>query len=213
MNQKSLIAILIVVVIILAGTTICFAIMGRNINQSAISVPPATQYKSITYGTLSSYFTDQERITYPLIFDDIRVIKDQKSPAIIFGPQKLENFEIFMIVTKMPRKDAENFKSNLIERGLVSEGLKTAPSGYIGEVLSSDLKAHPDSNAQTCGFGYRYFIPLTKSNNDLELYIQASQPEGGLAKPNFNCTIFDDQNYKYLKTMMDYVISNIQPAF
>jgi hypothetical protein len=214
MNKKiaSKIAIgIILFVVILSGVLIWLE--NKKTTQEEISqIPPVSektnnpkenQHKPFVYGTIGGYLTGSslEKITYPLIFDDIRIInEDQKLPAILFGPQKFENFEIFMSVSKAPRKDANNFKSILIGRDFVSEGVKTTKEGYVGEVLSS----------QVCNLIYHYFIPLTYSNNDLELEIRVSQFELDPAIPN--CIISDDQNYNYLKTMVDYVIDNIQPA-
>ena len=169
-------------------------------------------HQPFTYGTFDSYFTGQDSITYPLIFDSIRIVGNQQSLSINFGPAKFEDFEIFMNVTKMTRVDAQRSRSLFVERGLLSEGTKTTQNGYVGEVLSSDLKAHPDPNTQSCDFTYRYFIPLANSADDLALTIQASQPEWGMNQ-NAVCIIFDEKNYKQLKDMMDYVIAHIQPAF
>ncbi len=171
------------------------------------------QSRPLAYGRFDSYFTGQESITYPLIFDSIRIINDPKSPAINFGPSNFDGSQIFMNVTKMSREDAYNFKSMLIERGLASEGRKSTQNGYIGEILSYDLKAHPNPNMQACSFSYRYFIPLAESDHELVLEIDASQPEWGLDGNYSHCSIFEESHYNALKAVMDYVIARIQPAF
>ncbi|MEK9185392.1 MAG: hypothetical protein AAB863_01325 [Patescibacteria group bacterium] len=172
------------------------------------------QAKQISYGTFHGYFTSQESILYPLIFDDIRISNDPKLPMISFGPKNFEGFEIFMNVTKETRKESNDFKSMLAERNVQkSEGLKTTRNGYVGEVFSYDLKAHPEPDIKACNFGYLYFIPLADSDHDLVLEINARQSGWGSDGNYSNCKIFDDQNYARLKTIMDNVIDNIQPAF
>lgn len=212
------IILIILTTIIAVGSTYLF--LENKQEKLATSENSSAQvgHKPFTYGTIDNYFTGQERITYPLIFDNIRVDPDSDYRSMNFGPQNFEGFEISMQVSKLPRKDADNFKSMLInERGYSSKGSKTHRSGYMGELLSSDLKTYFDSNPQVdphtfgvCSIVYRYFIPLADSNYDLKLEIYASQSgwEG-----DSDCIIYDDQNYTYLKGMIDHVIDNIQPAF
>ena len=205
------VSILVGIIIIIVAIIIIFG--GVFAYQKYLS--PKTQnqnapLKPFAYGTLDNYFTGQEMITYPLIFDDIKILSDQN--LINFGPQEFEGFQIFMSAAKSTRKDADNLKSNLINMsGDVSEGQKRTPNGYVGELLSEDLKAHPSPSGQNCMVAYMYFIPLSNSDNDLVITVDFSQPEWG-TKPGFRCTIFDNQNYTYLKAMVDHVIDNIQPS-
>jgi len=209
MKQNILITILIVVSVILAGTTIYFA------ETNNVQLPPPTiQNERTSYGTFNTFLTGQESITYPLIFDNIRTDSTDKTmPSVIFGPQTIaKDFQIDMVVTKMTRKSAENLKKELLGRGAVSVGTMMTPNNYAGEIIAFDLKAYPDPNTESCSLSYRYFIPLQNSQNDLQLEIGVSEPAWGV-KPEVKCALFDEQNYKYFKDMIDKVIDDIQPAF
>jgi len=202
-TTKKFVISIILTAVVAVGSTYFFLEIKRT----------QSEHKPFTYGTFDSYFTGQDSITYPLIFDRIRSNGDSIAPSVNFLAQNFEGFDININVAKVSRKDADNFRAMLIERGLTSEGSKITRNGYVGEIISYDLKAHPDPNTQSCSFSYNYIIPLAYSNNDLELMIYASQPDWGVDGDYTNCKIFDDQNYTYLKAMMDYVMANIQPAF
>ena len=169
--------------------------------------------KPFTYGTLGSFFSGQDIITYPLIFSSIRNVGDKNVPEINFGPENFEGFEIFMNVSKITRKDSNDSDKNFIERGWVQEDQRITRGGYEGRILANDLRVHPVSGSQGCGFSYMETIPLMESSNDLVLLISATQRDWGKDGDYSNCKIFEDKNYKYLKDMIDHVIDNIQPAF
>lgn len=167
----------------------------------------------IMYGKLDNFFTGQDSVTYPLIFDTLRDLSDKTAKTVNFGPQTYEGFLISMNVSKVSRNDALASKTDLLDRGWKTEGKKITKNGYIGEVLSSDIKAHPEPNTQTCSFGYSYEIPLTNSNNNLIVSLNISSPSWEFSEGSEPCTLFEDKNYYYYKALIDHVFDNIQPAF
>ncbi len=212
-TRRIILSIILTAFIAVGGTYLFLEKKQAQIVVKNDSTSTQTTPKPFSFGTLDNYLTGQESITYPLIFSDIKMIRDQEFTAVNFGVQNFEGFQISMQVAKMARKEAEKLKSVLLERGLVSEGAASTKNGYVGEILSSDAKAHPEPDTKSCGFGYRYFIPLANSSQDLQLEIGVSQPEWGKNGDFSNCSVFEERNYTHLKAMVDYVFANIQPAF
>lgn len=222
-NMYKKIKIEIAVGIILAVAIIIGALIWMNNKQNfykAIQRPESettikmeqnTQFEQPQYGNISGYFSGEilEQITYPLIFDTIRI--DNSERIIRFGPQKVGDFSIFMSASELSKEYVDEIKSDRIERGYILEKNKLTRNGYVVEMLSSDIKANPNPKVTSCSLAYNYFIPRLNSNRSLNLWFQASQLNWDPAKTNVNCKIFDDQNYNYLKSIADNIINQIQP--
>ena len=204
------------IAVILCGAFL-FQIMGRSTRSSASDKPAS----SVRYGTVSGFFTGQDVITYPLLFEHLRTTSSRGETSLLFGPDPFGAFQMFMSATQMTKADAEKMKRDYMDRGAVSEGQRF-PSGYTGELLSSDLKVHPRADTQSCSFGYTYFIPLMTSDHALVVDIHAQDPLWGTSNSatmaqgisSFGpCALFDDGNYSAVKAIMDHVIDNVAPAY
>ncbi len=164
---------------------------------------------SLSYGKIENYFTGADSITYPLIFDDIRLFDDtfdgEKYRAIHFGPTELLGFDASMIVNRMSSAKYKRVIADLSETGDFRESNIQTRNGGIGEIWVSDEKAHP-TDSETCSFRYYYFIPLNDGSDYLLLDISFGQREWGISTSS--CLIFEERNYQYLKAIIDYVIEN-----
>ncbi|MEI8229623.1 MAG: hypothetical protein WCG83_00615 [Candidatus Peregrinibacteria bacterium] len=208
LRVKILLLVLLVAGLSAAGTSI---ILNSEGGRRFASTSGETS-DAVRYGTFSGFFTTQEIISYPLFLDSLRTTSGEGTTSLMFGPSGFKGFQVFMSVTQASKTEAERMKAMYLDRHSFPEGVKSTGGGYSGELLSSDNRAHPDPNMQTCSFGYTFFIPLRTSDHALILDINAQDPNWGM--PTFeHCTIFDDDNYTALKGVMDHVIANIQPAF
>lgn len=206
-NKKEIVLSALVVALVLF---IAISFWQQSKIEKQVLVLNNFEDKPFVYGELFDFFVGQVRITYPLIFHDIRDISSPSVQSINFGPQKLGEFEVYMKATKTSKAEAKKSNEQLIERGWFSEPISVR--GYPAELLSVDLKARPEEGVSDCGISYLVTIPLMTNDNNLSLLIGISQPQWA-AEENFHCALYDDKNYNYFKGMVDHVIENIQPAF
>ncbi len=215
-RKKLLSTGLFIVAVIFCSTMLTLIVVrAGRFRASDTPTPP------VRYGTVDGFFTGQDVITYPLLFEHLRTTSSRGETSLLFGPDPFEKFQMFMSVTKTTKAGAEKMKRDYMDRGAVSEGQRF-PSGYTGELLSSDLKAHPRADTQSCSFGYTYFIPLMTSDHALVVDINAQDPLWGTSNSatmaqgisSFGpCALFEDANYTAVKAIMDHVISSVAPAF
>lgn len=179
---------------------------GQNNNGQAAHPP-------ITYGSLAGFFTGQETIIYPRIFDNIYISTDAKMPTVNFGTQMYEGFQVSMTAAKMTKRAMADIKAELIGHGWRVEKSVTTPNNLTGEVISSDPKAHPDPSTTACDFSYNIFVPISDRDHVLSVTIGVSQLDWLMDNGTSQCTLLDDQNYNYFKAMIDHVMARIEPSY